>query len=266
MCIIKILKKISDSLEERVLKTDEWLTYVLEAIKSSQAYQELPKEQQLQLNQVLNKDYLTSAISEKTKAKKAARAQKSITLYQLKIALKGIRPPIWRRVVVPSHITFAQLHDVIQTVMGWEDYHLYEFEIDDILIDIPDEEYGFSFVGRREKHDARKEKLEKFVTEEGEKFTYTYDFGDHWVHTITLEKIETTHDPLPHPICLKGKRACPPEDIGGIYGYMEVMDMLNGHGTKEEIEEFVEWYGGDYDPEYFDIDETNERLRSITFL
>jgi hypothetical protein len=248
------------------LKQDKLLEYVVEAIQRSKAYEQLPAEHKHQLDHVVNKDYLANAIAEKTKRTQARHRQKSIILYQLKIALKGIRPPIWRRVVVPSHITFAQLHDVIQTVMGWEDYHLYEFEIDDIFIDIPDEEYGFSFVGQREKHDARNVTLEKFIGQEGEKFTYTYDFGDNWVHTITLEKIEETNDPLPHPVCLKGKRACPPEDIGGVYGYMEAMDMLNGHGTKEEIKEFMDWYGGDYDPEYFDIDETNERLTFITFL
>jgi Plasmid pRiA4b ORF-3-like protein len=144
--------------------------------------------------------------------------------------------------------------------MGWEDYHLYEFEISNVIIALPDDDLFPSF---REKYDAKKTKISKFFIEEGQKCTYTYDFGDYWQHTILLEKIETSLTPLTHPICLKGKRACPPEDIGGIYGYMHIVHMLNSTDADEEVEQFIEWYGGEYDPEYFNVEEVNERLKSI---
>jgi len=247
------------------LRRDELLQAVVEVIQQSEAYEQLHEKYRKELDAVVNKDYLAKAIAERKKPTPKQQSEKTTVLYQLKIVLKGIRPPVWRRIVVPSHITFDQLHDIIQIAMGWENNHLYEFEINDTVIDIPDEEYGFSFVGRREKYDARTMELSKFLFKEGEKFTYTYDFGDNWVHLITLEKIETTTESFRHPVCLKGKRACPPEDVGGIYGYMEVMNLMEGNGTAEEIEEFTEWYGGQYDPEHFDIEEVNQQLRAIVF-
>lgn len=240
------------------------LQTVVDVIQRSDAYEQLPDIYKQQLDAIINRDYLLQAIAKRNKPM-PKQGEKTTVLYQFKIALKGIRPPVWRRIVVPSHITFDQLHDIIQIAMGWENNHLYEFEINDIVIDIPDEEYGFSFVGWREKYDARTVELSRFIKKEGEKFTYTYDFGDNWVHLVTLEKIETTADPFRHPVCLKGKRACPPEDVGGIYGYMEVTDLIEGNGTKEEMEEFMEWYGGAYDPEHFDIDEVNKQLQTIVF-
>ncbi|MGX1901860.1 plasmid pRiA4b ORF-3 family protein [Thermolongibacillus altinsuensis] len=245
------------------MKTDELLTHIVEAIQQSNAYKQLPAEYKQLLDEIVNKDYLASIIAEKKKTK---RGQKKKTLYQFKIALKDIRPPIWRRVVVPSHITFAQFHKVIQAAMGWIDYHLYEFEVDNILIDVPDEEYELPYGRWQERYHARKVKLEQLLTEEGQTFTYTYDFGDHWVHAITLEKIEETTEPFPHPICLKGKRACPPEDIGGVHGYMRMIETLERNDPNdEERNELIEWYGGEFDPEYFDLEETNEILKSITF-
>lgn len=248
----------------QTLRREELLQTVVDVIQRSEAYEQLPDIYKQQLDAVMNRDYLLQAIAKRNKPV-PKQGEKTTVLYQLKIALKGIRPPVWRRIVVPSHITFDQLHDIIQLAMGWENSHLYEFEINDIVIDIPDEEYGFSFVGWREKYDARAVELSRFVKKEGEKFTYTYDFGDNWVHLITLEKIETTTEPFRHPVCLKGKRACPPEDVGGIYGYMEVMDLLDGNRSEEEMEEFTEWYGGEYDPEHFDIEEVNQQLRAIVF-
>jgi hypothetical protein len=233
------------------LETEQLLIKLIQVIKSAKEYKELPKEYQQQLNNILNKDYLTNSLKTKSQG---------TILYQMKITLKSIRPPIWRRVVVPSHITFHQLHKVIQAAMGWEDYHLYEFEIGNIIIDLPEDELFPSF---REKYDAKKTKISQFFIEEGQKCTYTYDFGDYWQHTILLEKTETSLTPLSHPTCLKGKRACPPEDIGGVYGYMQIVDMLNSTNVDEEIEHFFEWYGGEYDPEYFNIEEVNERLKSI---
>jgi hypothetical protein len=236
------------------------LIALLKTLKSSPSFSQLPEPFQREIEQILQ-PYATKQTTTSRKRKKP----KENIVYQLKISLNGIRPPIWRRVAVPSDITFHDLHTVIQITMGWEDYHLYEFETDHMIIDIPDE-VDF-FPARKEKLDAQTTKLYEIITEEKQKLTYTYDFGDHWEHTITVEKIETRPDKLEHPVCLKGKRACPPEDIGGIYGYMEIVSMLKEEHPdsyiQKEIESFTEWYGGDYDPEHFDVEMVNERLKQM---
>ncbi|WP_339171821.1 plasmid pRiA4b ORF-3 family protein [Anoxybacillus sp. FSL W8-1294] len=194
--------------------------------------------------------------------------QKKQTVYQLKIALRGIRPPIWRRVLVPSNITFDQLHLIIQEAMGWKNYHLYQFETSDAIIDVPHPLDDFSHP-RKDMLDSRKIRIKTYLSQEKDKVLYTYDFGDNWEHIVTLEKIEKRMEPLTHPICIKGKRACPPEDVGGVWGYQDVIDMMQDDTRKQEREEFLEWYdewyGDDFDPEYFDIEEVNGRLATIKF-
>lgn len=194
--------------------------------------------------------------------------QKKQTVYQLKIALRGIRPPIWRRVLIPSNITFDQLHLVIQEAMGWGNYHLYQFDTEDAIIDVPHPD-DFFIHSRKDMLDSRKVRIKTYLSQEKDKVLYTYDFGDNWEHIVTLEKIEKRTEPLTHPICIKGKRACPPEDVGGVWGYQDVLDMMQDDTRKQEREEFLEWYdewyGDDFDPEYFDIEEVNRRLATIKF-
>lgn len=194
--------------------------------------------------------------------------QKKQTVYQLKIALRGIRPPIWRRVLVPSNITFDQLHLIIQEAMGWGNYHLYQFDTEDAIIDVPHPD-DFFIHPRKDMLDSRKVRIKTYLSQEKDKVLYTYDFGDNWEHIVTLEKIEKRTEPLTHPICIKGKRACPPEDVGGVWGYQDVLDMMQDDTRKQEREEFLEWYdewyGDDFDPEYFDIEEVNGRLATIKF-
>lgn len=194
--------------------------------------------------------------------------QKKQTVYQLKIALRGIRPPIWRRVLVPSNITFDELHLVIQEAMGWKNYHLYQFETGDAIIDVPHPLDDFSHPWK-DMLNSQKVRIKTYLSQEKDKVLYTYDFGDNWDHVITLEKIEKRTEPLPHPICIKGKRACPPEDVGGVWGYQDVIDMMQDDTRKQEREEFLEWYdewyGDDFDPEYFDIEEVKGRLATIKF-
>ncbi|KAF0996587.1 plasmid pRiA4b ORF-3 family protein [Geobacillus sp. TFV-3] len=205
----------------------------------------------------------------KSKSSPSKKPRRSKTAYQLKISLNGIRPPIWRRVLVPGHATFDQLHLVIQEAMGWEQAHLYEFEFGDIVIGIPDDWdfYGFGKMFE----DARRTTLEQWLKKEKQKFQYTYDFGDYWRHTITVEKIETLPKPLERATCLKGKRACPPEDCGGVYGYLELLesaankDSLADPELRERLDWMYEMKGDDFDPNAFDVEEANKRLAYIQF-
>ena len=182
----------------------------------------------------------------------------STSVYQLKITLEGgyIRPPIWRRVQVEGDITLAKLHQIIQTAMGWDSYHLHRFEIDDVNYGVPHPDDPI-----RIKNEKRA-KLNKVVSCEMSKFFYEYDFGDCWLHDILVEKILPSDPGTKYPICLKGKRACPPEDIGGVPGYSMLLLGLE-NPKKRGYKEFLDHVGGIFDPEEFDLEKINQRLRKI---
>ncbi len=193
-----------------------------------------------------------------TPPKKSKEAPGEAPVYQLKITLKGLKPPIRRRILVPGAITLNKLHRILQVVMGWEDYHLHSFTIGKELYGVP--EPGWEF-GTREK-DERKFTLQAVVPVIKMKFLYTYDFGDDWIHEILVEKILPPDKDMKHPVCLDGKYAGPPEDCGGIWGYADMIDVMNDPKHKEH-ESVMEWLGDDFDPEFFDIDAVNAGLRKI---
>jgi hypothetical protein len=173
--------------------------------------------------------------------------------YLLKIQLLGIKPPIYRRFVVPADITLDGLHDVIQIVMGWTDSHLYEFVIgNDRYIDSPQ--------SREDGLASDRYRLADLIKQKKQTFHYLYDFGDNWEHKIVLED---SHYVNPQPktelVCLEGKRACPPEDIGGPPGYFEFCNAWNDPNHAEH-ENYMEWIEDDYNSEDFDVDAVNEEL------
>ena len=180
-------------------------------------------------------------------------------IYTLKITLKDSNPPIWRRVQVPDTMSLGRLHEVILMVMGWDGYHLHEFLInkqrygrksmDDMFGDGPDfEEFEFD--------------LGDILTKKRQKFVYIYDFGDDWIHDIVVEAIDAPEPGAKYPVCLDGKLACPPEDCGGLWGYYELLEILKDP-NHQEYEDRVEWLGGGFDPEAFDIKSINKKLSKI---
>jgi hypothetical protein len=175
-------------------------------------------------------------------------------ILQLKIRLEGIRPFIWRKFLVEDSISFHKLHEIIQWVMGWENYHLYEFRVGGLSILEPHEDY------MQDVTDSRKTRLSHILTIEKQKFGYLYDFGDSWEHMITVEKILEKASSKKYPVCITGKRACPPEDCGGIWGYQELLEIRKDKNHPEYEERIVEWLGEDFDPEHFDVDEINKSL------
>jgi hypothetical protein len=182
-----------------------------------------------------------------------AKAKQTDVIYQLKITLKDIRPPIWRRVQVKD-CTLARLHDVIQTCLGWEGYHLHAFEIGGEQYGEPDPD------GMMEYRDERRVKLGQVVAAGVKKFTYTYDFGDNWEHVIQVEKTLAGEPGVRYPRCVAGKRAGPPEDCGGPWGYGDFLEAVQ-NSDHPEHEEMLEWVGGEFDPEAFDAEAVNEELR-----
>ena len=179
--------------------------------------------------------------------------KQSRTIYQIKISLIGVKPPIWRTVLVPGDLGLGAFHDVIQLTMGWTDSHLHQFIANQIFYGTTDDDFEF------EMEDETQYKLSQLLTKEKESLVYEYDFGDSWEHKILLEKILPDDGKTVLPVCIKGKRACPPEDCGGIWGYEELLQTIS-NPKHPDHDEMLEWLGGKFDPEEFDIEEINEDL------
>ena len=181
------------------------------------------------------------------------------TIYQLKVTIRDIRPPIWRRIHVESSTTLSKLHLIIQAAMGWYNCHLHSFSVDGIEYGKPEPNYGL------ELRDENKAKLVNLIKQEKAKFFYTYDFGDSWSHLILVEKILPKEPKVSYPKCIKAKRACPPENCGGAWGYMEFLEAIQ-NPTHAEHESYLEWVGGSFDSELCDLEEVNQRLTEFETL
>ena len=183
-------------------------------------------------------------------------------IYQIKITLSGSKPPIWRRVLVSSETTLFKLHQIIQTVMPWTDSHLHMFEIGTERYSSP---YEPGALAELDMQDERRVKLRKIVSGEKFKFVYEYDFGDSWYHDLLVEKILPFDSQQKLPICIKGKRACPPDDSGGIWSYPYFLEALQDTEHPDH-EMYSEWLGDEpFDPEAFDLDAVNARLKGLRF-
>lgn len=182
----------------------------------------------------------------------------TLSVYQLKVTLKNTRPPIWRRVLVPGNVSLEKLHDILQVVMGWEDYHLHQFIVGDTYYGTRDPDAGIWGMEARSERAAR---LSQVAPAEKSKFTYEYDFGDSWYHDILVEKITPPEKGVSYPVCIKGKGACPPEDVGGIWGYYAFLEAIKDPSNPEHGD-MLEWAGGSFDPEEFDLEGINQALKS----
>ena len=179
----------------------------------------------------------------------------SPSIYQLKVTLSDARPPIWRRILVQSSINLADLHEVLQVVMGWMDCHLHQFVVGNRTFGMLDDDFDDGF----DTEDETKYELSQLLGREKDSLRYEYDFGDSWDHKIVLEKILPPDSSAKVPSCIKGKRACPPEDCGGIGGYENLIDVVQDPSHPEH-EEMFEWIGGEFAPEHFDVEEINGML------
>jgi hypothetical protein len=174
--------------------------------------------------------------------------------YQLKISLEHSKPPIWRRIKV-ADCTLADLHEQIQIAMGWQNCHMHSFQVGDTY-------FGNVDVDDPETIDESGVLLSSLVNAGQQKIRYWYDFGDDWWHTIKVEKSMDLDPKERLPICLKGARACPPEDVGGVWGYENFLVAMQDP-TDENHKELMEWTGGKFDPEAFDLKSINQRLAGL---
>jgi hypothetical protein len=189
---------------------------------------------------------------------KRKKAAGPAPVYQLKVSLRGAKPPIWRRLLVPADISLARLHDTILAAFGWHGGHMHVFET----------AYGdFGRADRELGHRADGSvTLEQVAPVVKDKIRYTYDFGDDWVHDIVVEKVLDPDASMVYPRCIGGKRAAPPDDCGGIWGYEELVEVL-ADPAHPEHEERLQWLGladaSQFAPDAFDLEAVNSRLGAL---
>lgn len=170
------------------------------------------------------------------------------TIVRLKVTLDDVKPKVLRRIEVPLAIKLDRLHLTIQAAMGWTDSHLYEIRAGDVGWGLPDPDWPDGPL------DARKAKLVDILEDTGAKtLRYLYDFGDGWEHTIKIERLSDPEPGALYPRLIEASGRCPPEDVGGPWGYAEMLEAINdpAHDCHAEIRE---WLVEDFDPNVIDVD------------
>jgi hypothetical protein len=177
------------------------------------------------------------------------------TVHQLKVTLRQVKPPVWRRIVVESDATLGELAAVLEAAMGWLGGHLHSFDVGGTRYGMPNPDWGMDDL------DENRFRLDAVLPKVGVKMRWDYDFGDGWEHDVLVEAISIPERGVEHPLCLAGRRACPPEDCGGPWGYADLLEAL-ANPDHAEHEDLREWAPRDFDPAFFDIEETTDDMRS----
>jgi hypothetical protein len=180
-----------------------------------------------------------------------------MNILQLKITLLDIEPKIHRIVQVPEEITLRNLHKVIQKVMPWQNYHLYQFVKGDAFYAPKSTAFDFGH-----SMSDRSVPVRELLPRPRHKLIYEYDFGDGWLHEVLLQKVLPAEEGVRYPTCIAGQFAAPPEDSGGPLGYCDLLEALADPGV-EGHEDAKDWLGEGYDPEFFDLAQVNRQLRRI---
>src|SRR5680860_173829 len=203
-------------------------------------------------------------IANKTKVKLKDTRQQNYPnkqVLQLKIELIGSKPPIWRRILVPANYTFFALHVAIQDAMGWFDYHLHQFSNSSPYIrgkkrqyiKLPHPDDNFAFDDSTEHLDELTTPVVDFLEKEKDAVWYEYDFGDGWIHKVTLEKILPDKEALTLPKIVAGKNRCPFEDSGALFGYYEKIQILKNKKLPE-YEDILGWVA---EQDGYDVDDVD---------
>jgi hypothetical protein len=181
-------------------------------------------------------------------------------IYQIQIALAEFRPKIWRRILIQPDLLLSDFHLAIQIAMGWENDHLHQFiKNRTFYTERFENDWGW---GDMKKVDYKDLKISDLLEKVKDKIDYEYDFGDSWHHDIILEKILPVDNKMKYPICIDGKLACPPEDCGGIWGYANILKVLNNPNHKEYAN-LLDWLDGEFDPDHFDKEEVNKIFKKF---
>jgi hypothetical protein len=182
----------------------------------------------------------------------------SEAIFELEIVLNDVEPRVWRVIQVPNSVPLRKLHKVIQTAMGWENCHRYNYERSGIVFGQPDPDYLDDTI------DDRKIALCCLLKQEGDTMIYVYDFGDDWQHQVTLRRVLPEDAETIYPLCTDGATACPPEDVGGPHGYADYLEALRDP-DHEEHEQYLAWRGP-FDPKAFDLRKVNRQLQRMKIL
>ncbi len=175
---------------------------------------------------------------------------------RIEVELRDVRPRVWRRLLVSKDTTLGQLHRILQAAMGWHDTHLHHFVVGNVFYGSTERRAGFE---RRNERDATLGQVAPHVRA---RVVYEYDFGDGWVHDLTVEAMVEAEPATKVPTCEAGARACPPEDCGGPSGYEELLAALADPAHPEHAS-MSEWLGRPFDPAAFDLAAVNRRLSRI---
>lgn len=179
------------------------------------------------------------------------------TIARLRITLSDTDPVIWRTIDMPIEASLKMVHDIIQAAMGWQDYHLWEFEAEDRRYGLPDPERPDETLSA-----AKNVKLTTLIDRGVRQVDYTYDMGDNWHHTVVIEATEPGKPDTKYPRYIDGARRGPPEDCGGTPGFENFLDAISNSKHPDHAE-LTEWYanshGGKYQPST--IDELVTKLR-----
>lgn len=175
----------------------------------------------------------------------------------LKVTLDEVKPPVLRRIEVPLTIRLDRMHLALQAAMGWTNSHLYEIRVRDVGWGVPDPDWGGGPL------DARKARLVDVLEESGAKtLKYLYDFGDGWEHTIKVERIAEAVPGLAYPRQTEARGRCPPEDVGGPWGYAEFLEAITDP-KHERHAEVAEWIGGPFDPDVVEVEEHAQAVAAL---
>ena len=183
--------------------------------------------------------------------------KKMSTVFQIKVTLMGIIPLIWRRIQTKD-CNLVELNDLLQVTMGWEFEHLYRFIIGGVKY------ADFEMANQDNAQDACDTNLSEVLPTRNRRprFHYEYDFGDQWMHQLIVEERFPPEQGVKYPICVAGQRACPPEDCGGPSGYSDFVEAISNPDHRRH-EEVLEWVGGEFDPESFDLESVNKKLQRL---
>lgn len=256
--VAEIVSDLADrlKLDERNQRTIEFTLTELKAIKEKAGRAVRQAGTGMARNSLRHVTDLTAQALDRSRGVGAIPAAER--LYQFKITLLGIQPAIWRRIQVKD-CTLDRLHEHIQTAMGWTNSHLHDFKIggkddgDPLLLDENFVEFDYG--------DSTTTKLSDILPRTGRRFRfeYQYDFGDGWRHEVLFEGCLRAEQGRRYPVCLEGARACPPEDVGGTWGYEEFLEAVRDE-DHEQHEDMLRWAGRRFDPEAFDPARSTKRM------
>lgn len=256
--VAEIVPELADRLKlhERNQRTIQFTLAELKAIKAKAGKAIRQASTGMVRNSLRHVTDLTGQALDRSRGHGAIPAAERV--YQFRITLLDTRPPIWRRIQVKD-CTLDKLHEHIQTATGWTNSHLHHFRIGEQL-------YGDPLLMQEnfeemEYEDSTTTKLSDILPRSGRRFRfeYEYDFGDGWRHEVVFEGCVRAERGKRYPVCIEGARACPPEDVGGVWGYQAFVEAMADPGH-ERHEEFREWIGGRFDPEAFDPVKATKRM------